>query len=187
MPDFQSATERGIIATARAAEIERNSSASGCTILKFRPTPIDDLATKWEIGMIELEAAKEYSAVFESIAADLRFVSPQQMFADKQTKVTDDRPPTDTEAEVWRRYRDFTNHWSNRRKQCGDRTLPIFVAAVIDQQPWEHIAADNCVSVKKAKSTVVRALRNYALRAGWVDQDTAKRWGMGQVIEFTRK
>ena len=177
MPNFQDPLEREMIAHARAEEIHQNSGATGFTLLKFRKTPVDQLASDGAISLIELEAAREYSGVFDDLAADLRFASPQHVFIDRQSKANNDRPPTEREQEVWKRYKDFTNHWSLRRKLHKDRTLAIFVQAVIDQRPWEHIAEDNAVSPMWAKGIVVNALRDYAKRAGWVDAETLKRWG----------
>ncbi len=163
MPDLA----REIVALARVTELEHNSSATGFTLLKFRRTPIDYLVSRGLIGSVELQAANEFSAVFEHITRDLRFSRIDQVFRDRQQKVLDDREDSEAETTAWRNYRDFRNHWSERKKLHNDYTMAIFVAAVIDQQPFEFIAQEYGLSVEKTRRIVIRGLRDYAKRAGW--------------------
>ncbi len=163
---------RAVIATARATEIERNSGATGFTLLKFRRSPVDRLVSSAQISSLELRAAFEFSSIFLDITKGCHYTDVNQMWRERQdTRATPGGAsgagePTQEEIERWQRYKEFANYWSRLRKH-GDPLLSVFVSAVVDQQPLEHIAQDNGLTVKQAERMIIKGLRDYARRAGW--------------------
>ncbi len=167
--------ERAVIATARAAELESPNGGSGYTILKLRRTPIDALVSEGKIGALEFRAAGEFSSIFEDITRGL--FPEESNFAMLETGCTSYGPPAplpdlppawqEAEEEMWRVYKSFVNYWSARRVRNHNPLLSVFVSAVVDQQPLEHIAQDNGLTVKQAERMIIKGLRDYARRAGW--------------------
>lgn len=168
------------------AEKESRNGANGFTLLKFRKTPVDFLVSIGAIGPTELAAAHEFSWVFESLTSDLRFCSINQEASTRQ-KTENNRPATKRETEAWGHYKEFSNYWSARKKQHGDLTLAIMVAAVIDQMPLEAIAVDYNLSQQKARDVIIRGLRDYAVRAGWVASGDAVKWTAAALKSFDPK
>ncbi len=167
MPDMA----RAIIAQARVAELESATGATGYTILKFRRTPVDDLVSSGRIGPLELQAAVEVQDIFAHLTRDLGYLRADGIYRDRQHRAwVDDAPPRPEEVDAWHRYKQFMNHWSAKKKQHGDLALPILVAAVVDQRPWDHIAQEHGLSVSQTRCVVVHALRDYAARAGWANR-----------------
>ncbi len=160
---------------ARDAEKEANNGAPGLAILHFHLKPIDELVTSAVIGTIELQAAQEFSWVFDTIAWDLRISTISEEYARRQ-RGEDNAPATERARNAWQTYKSYCNYWSDQKKQYGDLTLAILVAAAIDQRPFATIAEDFNISPSKARTVVVRALRHYAARAGWCDKSTAIKW-----------
>ncbi len=156
---------RNIIAAVRVAEIESNSSASGFTLLKFRRGAIDELVTNGRISQRELTAAKEFSAIFTDITLELKCSKMTDIYRIRQRASSDDLAIKEEEVRRWKRYKDFRDYWSTRKKRLRDPTLQVFVAAVIDEQPLAHIAEDAGLTPHKTQGLIIRGLRDYARRA----------------------
>ena len=58
----------------------------------------------------------------------------------------------------------------------GDKTLAILIDAVVDEWPLYVIEDKHGCRHGIARKAVVRGLRDYAARAGWVDATTRAQW-----------
>lgn len=164
-----------IKSAARRAETQAGNGAPGLALLHFRLTPVDELVTAGQMGPVELQAAHEFSWVFDTITWDLRSCSIDDTFAQRQKSVNN-APPTSREEGAWRNYKSFANYWSDQRKRFNDPTLAVLVALVVDQRPLADVGEEFGLSEGKTKLALVRALRHYAARAGWADKTTCERW-----------
>ncbi len=110
-------------------------------------------------------AAKEFSAIFHELTMELRCSRMTDIYRIRQRAPLDTIEAKEAEVRRWKRYREFRDYWSTRKKRFGDPTLRVFVAAVIDEQPLGHIAEDAGLSPHKTQGLIVRGLRDYARRA----------------------
>ena len=154
-----------MIAYARAAEIEANSSATGFTLLKFRPGAIDQLITEGKVGPAEFQAAKEFSAIFTDLVLEMRCSRMSDVYRIRQRAETADIAVKEAEIRRWNRYKEFRNYWSLRKKRFKDPTLQVFVAAVIDEHTLDQIAEDTGLTRIKTQRLIIQGLRDYARRA----------------------
>jgi hypothetical protein len=155
-------------------EVERKSSTGGTgqTIIKMRQTPIARLVDERKIGPEEFQAAQDLTTGFMSLAGHL-LLRPGSLERVDRSHAGSAEAPAVVDAQ--RRYRAFANHWSKLAKR-GDRTLEIMIAVVIDERPLSVIEADIGLRHGVAKKALVRGLRDYAVRAGWVKGKVAQQW-----------
>lgn len=142
------------------------------TVLKRRDSPVALLLDRHKIGAEEQRAAQELSEAFAALAGASMFKS--------QTldRVDGGRAESDWHYAVVKMvqtYQKFAAHWSIRAKR-GDPTLEIMIAAVIDERPVRTIAADLGFHHRRVENALIRGLRDYAARAGWLDHQLAARW-----------
>ena len=58
----------------------------------------------------------------------------------------------------------------------GDKTLAILIDGVVDEWPLYVIEDRHGLRHGIARKAIVRGLRDYAARAGWVDATTRAQW-----------
>ena len=156
----------------RDTERASPTGATGQTILKFTGSPIDRLVHDKRIGPVELIAAHDLHDGYMAITGHLwlRAVTLERVDA---SGGGGDSPPRIIDAQ--RRYKAFAGHWSMMAKR-GDRTLRILIDAVVDERPLRIVEDDLGIRHGLAAKAVVRGLRDYAARAGWVDPTTRAQW-----------
>jgi hypothetical protein len=151
----------------------RPTESTRLLAFKLRSGPVAMLLNERRIGGEEFTAAQEFEKAFMAVTAGLGF-KPLSM------ERVDGGPMPDWPEDVTRavrRYTEFVKHWSQRRTTHNDQTLTVLVMAVIDHRPFSVIEADVGMRHGKAATVVVRALRDYAARAGWAGHETRK-WKM---------
>ncbi len=154
-------------------KVERTSTTggTGATILRHSIKPIEQLIDGGDISSLEFEAAKDIVRAFHAMAKALML--PPQSWERLDRSYQTNEPPIIVEAVE--RYKAWANHWSMRYKR-GDRTLPLLIAAVIDERGFRQIGIDEGIHHSKVKLAVIGGLRDYAARAGWCSGNEAQRW-----------
>lgn len=182
----------------RQAELNSGTGGTGATVLKQRHTPLMQLmyeSAEWErgvkgakkpvdmekFGSHELEASQEIEAAFMAIAGTLMF---KPLNLEKIDKGHSGDWPAALALKV-KRYQNWAAHWSMMAKRC-DPTMQVVIAAVVDQRPLRDIAADLGFAHKKIRKAVVRGLRDYAARAGWVSGGCQAKWKASAALTFDR-
>jgi hypothetical protein len=82
-----------------------------------------------------------------------------------------------------KRFQAWASFWSVR-KQRGDKSLPICIAAVIDEQSLSSIEDNEGIRHGSASRIVARMLRDYSARAGWVTGHLASMWRADAEMSF---
>lgn len=147
------------------------TGATRLTAIRLRGSPVAFLLNEKAIGGEEFMAAQDIELAFTAISGAVGF-KPLTM-----ERVDGGQHPDwpDKTIKAVSRYKAYADHWSMRKKR-GDPTLSIVIMAVIDQRPFAHIGADYRIKNAKAQTVVIRALRDYAARAGWVSGGRAAQW-----------
>jgi hypothetical protein len=145
---------------------------TGATILKLQPPPLARLLDKGRIGTEEVRAADDIVIAFHAQAGGLRIKSPSLERRDATHNAHEPVFVIDAVA----RYKRWADHWSQRARRGGDRTLEIVIAAVVDERAFHVIEADLAIRHGLAARAVISGLRDYAARAGWTDRRTAEAW-----------
>lgn len=155
----------------RDTERASPTGATGQTILKLTAKPVARLIEEGRIGPVELTAAQDLTAAYMAITGHLwlRAITMERIAA----HTSDYEPARILDAQ--RRYRAWADHWSMLAKR-GDKTLAIIISAVIDEHPLYLIEDDLNLRHGTARKALVRGLRDYAARAGWVDPTTRAQW-----------
>lgn len=155
------------------AEKKSKTGATGYVLLKFVAKPIARLIEERppKIGPAEYMAAQEFFTAFNVITGAL-WIKPQSL--ERRDPSYGSRESVKL-IEAQRRYRTFVDYWSQRAK-TGDLTLAILVAAVVDERPFHTIEDDFGIRHGKARHALIRGLRDYAARAGWVSKPIAALW-----------
>lgn len=164
------ASERKRIRLINAALQAKGESAF--TGLKLGNSPIAALLERRKIGGEELTAAQEIETAFMAISGAM-MIKPLAMERVSSGGKSPDFPERTSKAIA--RYQAWANHWSVRSKR-GDKTLEIAIAAIIDMRPFSVIEADVGIRHGMAQKVTIRALRDYAARAGWAEGGNTKRW-----------
>lgn len=163
--------DRAMKRLVRQTELDSKTGGTGQTIIKLIAKPIAMLVERKLIGPEEFQAARDITTAFMSMAGAL-LVRPLSMERIDRGQ-SGNEPAAVVDAQ--RRYRAWADHWSMKAKR-GDPTMEITIAAVIDERPFHIIEADVGLRHGVAKKTLIRALRDYAARAGWVKGKLADLW-----------
>lgn len=161
------------------AEKKSRTGATGYTLLRFIAKPVARLVEEKKIGPAEYMAAQEFFTAFNAITGGL-WIKPLSW--ERRDPGYGGREPLSL-IEAQERYRGFVDHWS-RRAKTGDRTLEIIVSAVVDERPFHIIEADLGLRHGTARTALIRGLRDYAARAGWVSHPIASQWKMDASLTF---
>lgn len=164
----------------RKVEAESATGGTGATILRMAHNTIGKLAAEnnaaafvdgQKFGSHELQAAEEIGAAVFAIAGGSMFkpISLERLDRGNAVDISADL------AFKIRRYQAWAGFWSKRAKR-GDPTLQIVYGAVVDEWPIRTIAEDIGHHHSKVKAAVVRGLRDYAVRAGWISGGLARQW-----------
>ena len=152
-----------------------NIALAGTTLAEFKlqGSPIARLIDQGKVRGEELMAVQDIELAFFALTSRLLIKPMVHERVDCGGHARD--WPIRT-AKAVGRYQAWANHWSIRAKR-GDKTLAVVIAAVVDQRPFSQIEEEYGMRKHgKAAIVVVRALRDYAARAGWVDGRQASRW-----------
>jgi hypothetical protein len=179
-PDSTQTTEERSLARLKRAlrKAERRAGdgsaigGTGATILKMSAPPVARLLDKGRIGAEEVRAADEIGVAFHAQTGALRIKSPALERRDATHHGNEPVFVIDAVA----RYKRWAAHWSARAHRCGDRTLEILIAAVVEERAFHTIEADLAIRHGIAARVVIAGLRDYAARAGWTDRRTADAW-----------
>jgi hypothetical protein len=139
---------------------------------KLAGSPMTMLIEKGSAKGEELMAAQEIEEAFMAISGAMMF-KPQTL-----EKIDKGRAPdwSIRTARMVERYQAFANHWSVRKKRDLDYTLQCVIELVVDKRPVRQIAEDLGFHHTKIERAVLAGLRDYAVRAGWVDGKLAGQW-----------
>lgn len=171
-----------------AAEAARQSGtgATGFTLLKMRASPLARLIDSkaridgHQVGPEELAAAQDIATAFQAIAGAL-MIRPQTLErVDRSHRGFEPMAVTDAKA----RYKAWADHWSVLAKR-GDRTLAVVIAVVVDERALSVIEADLGIRHGRARRALVRGLRDYAVRAGWIKGAVAEAWASAADESFS--
>ena len=165
----------------REVEKKSGTGGTGATILKMVSKPLGRLIEDKSIGPEELQAASDIFTAFMAITGSM-WVGPQSW-------ERRDRAYEGAEAvasiDAQRRYKAWAEHWSMMAKR-GDKTLPVIIAAVIDEHPFYQIEDDLHIRNGTARKATIAGLRDYAARAGWVRGQVARQWMLAAPLVFRR-
>jgi hypothetical protein len=144
------------------------------TVLKLANNPIGRLVDSGRIGAEELRAAAEIAVAFYTITGALQIkpINLDRVDCGSSAQLGMESAAV---AAAQRRFRQFSNFWSQRAKR-GDPTLHVVIGAVVDERPFAAIERDVGIRHGTAAAAAVRALRHYAVLARWVDASTARLW-----------
>lgn len=156
----------------RQAEKASGTGGTGATILRISTVPVARLIERKKIGPIERTAADEICLAFFALSGGL-LIKPLSLEKRDRGQGPADWPHKT--AEAVRRYQAFAGHWS-RRAPLGDPTLAILIAAVVDEQPVYSIADDHGYGSKRVEHAIIRGLRDYAARSGWITGRVCQQW-----------
>jgi hypothetical protein len=140
--------------------------------MKQSPSPVDRLLSDGRIGNVELQAAQDITRAFVARTGGLwlRAVTLERVDASGGWGGS-----TQRDIDAQRRYTAFADHWSILAKR-GDKTLAIVIEAAVHEHPL-YVVEDNLgIRHGTARRALIRGLRDYAARAGWVDSATAAQW-----------
>lgn len=152
-----------------------HADVAAAMVRKLRGSPLAWLAARGGIRGEEMRAVDDVALAF---LEGLPMIPPRT--GGSSAGVSGDA------AEAQRRYRNFAGYWSHRAK-FGDPTLSILIAIVVDHQPFESVEQETCVPPGKAAVAVLAGLRDYAARAGWVDDRLAQQWIAEATAVFARE
>lgn len=151
----------------RVRRARAHADVAAAMVRKLRGSPLAWLAARGGIRGEEVRAVDDIAlALLEGppVIPSRAGRSPDRVHCDA---------PGNIEARA--RYHAFARYWSHRAK-LGDPTLAIVIAIVVDHQPFEAVEQETGVPPGRAAVAVVAGLRDYAARAGWVDDRLAQQW-----------
>lgn len=150
---------------------EINKVAVDLACLRLRGGPLAHLIDRKKIGPVEVTAAQDIDRAFSAITLGVGF---KPISLERRDRGGDTNWPAAT-IDAVRRYKTWADHWSDRKKR-GDKSLPVTIAAIIDERSLTSIEADEHIRNGSAGTIVARMLRDYAARAGWVTGHLAVQW-----------
>lgn len=150
---------------------EINKIAVDLACLRLKGGPLASLIDRRKIGPAEVQAAQDIDLAFTAITIGIGF---KPISLERKDRGGEANWPAAT-IDAVRRYQAWSNFWSERKKR-GDKSLPICIAAVIDERSLSGIEDDEGIRNGSAGKIVARMLRDYAARAGWVTGHLAAQW-----------
>lgn len=160
----------------------KSVEATKATIARLRQAPVALLAERRKIGGEEIMAADEFSRAFMALQGFLMFKPLNMERIDKGYGSPDWSAKTKTAVT---RYLKWKNHWAVAAAH-GDCTHEIMTSAIIDERPIRQIATDIGRRHSTTELALVRGLRDYAARAGWVEPRRAAEW-IAEAMKTFRK
>jgi len=137
----------------------------------WRRSTIQRLVETGRVGGFELRAAQELEAVFVYISAGL--FARIMNYAERVDPARSDQAPGWFRDAYYRRYKPFADDPSSGFQIC--------VAVLVDGRSGRMIDTERKWPRGTAVNVLIRALRSYALAAGWPDAETAEQWRLEQA------
>lgn len=163
----------------RARIREINKVAVDLACLRLKGGPIGSLIERKRIGPAEVMAAQDIDKAFTAITIGIGF---KPISLERKDRGGDTNWPAAT-IDAVRRFQGWSTFWSDRKKR-GDKSLPICIAAVVDERSLSGIEDDEGIRNGSAGKIVARMLRDYAARAGWVTGHLALQWKAEAEMSF---
>ncbi len=157
-----------------------NKQVIDLACVRLRGGPIASLIDRKKIGPEEVRAAQEIDKAFTAITLGLGFKPISLERSDRSHG--DSHWPLEM-IRLMDRYNEWAKFWSER-KQTGDKSLSICIAAVVDEQSFTSIEDNECIRNGLASKVVARLLRDYAARAKWVTGHLADQWKSEAMESF---
>lgn len=158
---------------------EINKVAVDLACLRLRGGPLASLIDRKKIGPAEVTAAQDIDRAFSALTLGIGF---KPISLERRDRGGDSHWPVAT-IDAVKRFQKWSDFWSDRKKR-GDKSLPICIAAVIDERSLSGIEDDEGVRNGTAGKVVARMLRDYAARAGWVTGNLAAQWMTDAEMSF---
>lgn len=164
----------------RARIRDINKIAVDLACIRLKGGPLASLIDRKRIGPAEVMAAQDIDKAFAAITIGIGF-KPISLERKDGGSGQSNWPAATIDAV--RRFQVWSSFWSDRKKR-GDKSLPICIAAVIDERSLSGIEDDEGVRNGTAGKVVARMLRDYAARAGWVTGHLAAQWTAEAMKSF---
>ncbi len=161
----------------RIRDINRIAVDLAC--IRLKGGPLASLIDRKKIGAVEVTAAQDIDRAFSAITLGIGF---KPISLERKDRGGDTNWPAAT-IDAVRRFQSWSTFWSERKKR-GDKSLSICIAAVIDERSLTGIEDDEGVRNGSAGKIVVRMLRDYSARAGWVTGHLALQWRADAEMSF---
>lgn len=161
----------------RIREINRIAIDLAC--IRLKGGPLAGLIDRKKIGPVEVTAAQDIDRAFTAITLGVGF---KPLSLERKDRGGDTHWPAAT-IDAVRRFQSWAGFWSDRKKR-GDKSLPICIAAVIDERSLSGIEDDEGIRNGSAGKIVARMLRDYSARAGWVTGGLAAQWKAEAEMSF---
>ncbi len=158
---------------------EINKIAVDLACIRLRGGPLSRLIDQKRIGPAEVMAAQDIDKAFTAITIGIGF---KPISLERKDCGGDSHWPVST-LDAVKRFQGWSNFWSDRKKR-GDKSLPICIAAVVDERSFTSIEDDEGIRNGSAGNIVARMLRDYAARAGWVTGHLAAQWKADAEMSF---
>lgn len=158
---------------------EINKTAVDLACLRLKGGPLASLIDRKKIGPAEVMAAQDIDKAFAAITIGIGF---KPISLERNDRGGDTNWPAAT-IDAVRRFQSWSTFWSERKKR-GDKSLPICIAAVIDERSLTGIEDDEGIRNGSAGKIVARMLRDYSARAGWVTGHLASQWTTEALMSF---
>lgn len=156
-----------------------NKIAIDLACLRLKGGPLASLIDRKKIGPVEVTAAQDIDRAFTAITLGIGF---KPISLERKDRGGDTNWPAAT-IDAVRRFQGWATFWSERKKR-GDKSLPICIAAVIDERSLSGIEDDEGIRNGSAGKIVARMLRDYSARAGWVTGHLALQWKADAEMSF---
>lgn len=163
----------------RARIRDINKVAVDLACLRLKGGPLASLIDRKKIGPAEVMAAQDIDLAFTAITIGIGF---KPISLERRDRGADTNWPAAT-IDAVRRFQGWAKVWSERKKR-GDKSLPICIAAVIDERSLTAIEDDEGIRNGSAGKIVARMLRDYSARAGWVTGHLALQWKAEAEMSF---
>lgn len=158
---------------------EINKVAIDLACIRLKGGPLASLIDRKKIGPVEVTAAQDIDRAFTAITLGIGF---KPISLERKDRGGDTNWPAAT-IDAVRRFQSWAAIWSDRKKR-GDKSLPICIAAVIDERSLSGIEDDEGIRNGSAGKIVARMLRDYSARAGWVTGHLAAQWKAEAEMSF---
>lgn len=158
---------------------EINKLAVDLACIRLKGGPLAGLIDRKRIGPVEVTAAQDIDRAFTAITLGVGF---KPISLERNDRGGDTNWPAAT-IDAVRRFQSWAGFWSDRKKR-GDKSLPICIAAVIDERSLSGIEDDEGIRNGSAGKVVARMLRDYSARAGWVTGGLAAQWKAEAEMSF---
>jgi hypothetical protein len=159
---------------------------TGQTILKMLERPLPKLHEGKKIGGPEVMAAQEIAQAVSAIGSGGRLsgISFDRVDAGRGMEGSDWPARL---AKIVKNYQSWANHWAKERNRTGNPMLKVMYAAIIEETPFNDIAAEVNYGRRRVEQAVICGLRHYAAWSGYVSGRQATAWLVAAEDVFSRR